>query len=170
MPVESQQGNFLFELALAESAVRAEAVVVSRIEFGSDDVQLYSVDPSAEPIVCPLDAAAPIIAQQFSERWNVAIDVNLFAEDEVAPSDVNLPIRWREIHRDLSLTGLLRNTDPDARLISVQLDAEASQAIVVGAFRGQEVTVRLPLLDDSYSMWEAIYIFIERAEAAIYDR
>lgn len=164
------EGIFVFELALAESAVLPQVVVVSRVEFGTDDVQLHSVDPSAEPIVCPLDAAAPKIAQQFTAHWNVAVDVCVFAEDEVAPSDVNLPIRWREIHRDLSLTGLLRNTDPDARLVSVQLDAEASQAIVVGGFRGQEVTVRLPLLDDSYSMWEAMYTFIERAEAAIRDR
>lgn len=161
------EGDFLFELALAESAVIPEAIVVSRIDFGPEKVRLHCVKPGSQPISCLFDAAASTIAQQFSASWGVTINENVFIEEAFAPTEVNLPIRWREIHRDLSLTVLLRNVGGGARLTSIKLDAEAAQAVVVGIFRGQEVTVRLPLLDDSYSMWEAMYTFIETAELAV---
>lgn len=33
-----------------------------------------------------------------------------------------------------------------------------------GVFLGREITVPMPLLDDSYRMWEAMYTFIEYGE------
>lgn len=162
-----QEGDFLFELARAESAVAPEAAVVSRIDFGHEAAKLYGMEPESPPVSCGLSASAFSIAEQFRTRWNIAIDESVFVDDEVAPTDVTVAVRWREIHRDLSLTGVLRNEDSEARLTSIRLDSDAAQAVISGTFHGKDVVVRLPLLGDSYTMWEAMYTFIEHAERAV---
>ena len=91
-------------------------------------------------------------------------DRRVFSKNEVAPEKTSLAVRWREIHRDLSLTDLLRAHDPHARLASVELAPTDELALVSGFFNGRSVLVALPLLDDSYMMWEAMDTFIERSE------
>lgn len=159
------EGDFLFELARAESAVTPEEVVVSRVEL-SDVAVLSHPDTGLPSIEVSLDASSSHIAIRFQDSWGVSIDSSVFDREEVAPEHVSLAVRWREIHRDLSLTDLLRNQDPEARLTCLKLDSEAAQAAVSGMFMGQEITVLLPLLDDTYMMWEAMYTFIEQGEQA----
>lgn len=155
---------FLFELARAESAVVPEQVVVSRILLGPE-VTLSHPDAALPPVRIGIDASAFEIAAKLREEWSVPVDDEVLAGEEVAPEHVDLSVRWREIHRDLSLTGVLRNADSRAQLTQVELDAATSSALVSGVFREREVTVALPLLDGSYEMWDAVYVFIDRARS-----
>lgn len=158
------EGAFLFELARAENAVVPEQVVVSRILFGPE-VTLSHPDAALPPVRIRIDASAFEIAAKLREEWSVPVDDEVLAGEEVAPQHVDLSVRWREIHRDLSLTGVLRNADSRAQLTQVELDAATSSALVSGVFREREVTVALPLLDGSYEMWDAVYVFIDRARS-----
>ena len=156
------EGDFLFELALAESAVSPEAIAVSRIELDGS-AKLIAPSKNLPHVIVATEASAPEIAARFSDAWGLTIDTRVFEQVEVAPEHVTLAARWREIHRDLSLTGLLRAHDPNGRITAVELNAETAEAVVHGRFNGHLVSVAIPLLDDSYMMWEAMDTFIEQA-------
>lgn len=159
------EGEFLYQLARAESAVVPEQIVVSRITLGAA-AWLSHPSPGFEPVEVDLRASSVEIAALIRKNWGVRIDDDLLQQEELAPDHVSLAVRWREIHRDLSLTDLLRNYDSEARITSIELDLQMTLARVSGVFQGQMITLPLPLLDDNYRMWEAMYSFIEFGQSA----
>ena len=133
-PLTNEPGKFQpclrehswFELARAESSVVPEQVVVSRILLGPE-VTLSHPDAALPPVRIGIDASAFEIAAKLREEWSVPIDDEVLAREEVAPQYVDLSVRWCEIHRDLSLTGVLRNADSRAQLTHAELESGDEQ-------------------------------------------
>lgn len=152
------EGTFLYQLARVEAAVVPEGIIVERIEF---EPELQVSRRGHSMLELELEWSRFELAEAFRQSWGVEIDDLLLQQEEEAPTGTGLAVRWRELHRGLVLAGRLQQFDQEARLTTVELDADALKARVTARFREGPVTVTVSLGDETDHSWDTVEMLVD---------